>query len=341
MEEKKKSVLGKIIPYILVVVIFAGYFIYNSIKSPNEPGHQATKLSAPKNVEFNSNSHVLVWDSVQNASCYIVNYNGTEYQVSKDQTRDIIEITALENTIKIKAVGDNVSYTDSDWSNTITYNIPPAELSLFDKVNIEIGKFIQEINWKFEEENWELKEIIGISAISNEYVVIETVCEIDGQLQNRSLTYVSNDYGNAYDVLNNIKAEDIISMKLGDVVDYDAASALLESKAFVGKMQELKFDGYNISVVNSCTRKGEKREQQFRYDILGTYKAVRGAEEIYFTTVTQVDILYAAKTDDYSNYVKYLKVPEFRTLKEKKFLIHEPSTTLEYMQELVNMYENK
>lgn len=59
------------------------------------------------------------WATVANAVEYIYSINGREYTYRVVGNFGI----ALDNgdTIKVKAVGDGINYTDSDWSNEVTY----------------------------------------------------------------------------------------------------------------------------------------------------------------------------------------------------------------------------
>ena len=82
----------------------------------------SVQLDAPK-VTINGN--VSSWSAVENAVYYIVSVNGKE-----NKTLNTFTYSLDDNyTLKVKAVGDGKRYTDSDWSEEVSYEIVSAKLS--------------------------------------------------------------------------------------------------------------------------------------------------------------------------------------------------------------------
>ncbi len=79
------------------------------------------KLAAPANVELNGNT--LTWDAVTNATGYVVEINGEEFET--DTESYTLSAADQAYTIKVKAVADG--YLDSDYSQEITNILPVPE----------------------------------------------------------------------------------------------------------------------------------------------------------------------------------------------------------------------
>ena len=100
------------------------------------------KLTAPANLQVSGVT--LTWSSVQNASGYKVEIDGTEYNASNTiyNLFDLIE-PGETYQIRVMARGDATSYTDSDWSAVKSYTVPvPEELyELPESLEITVGIF--------------------------------------------------------------------------------------------------------------------------------------------------------------------------------------------------------
>lgn len=95
---------------------------------PVEPGEPAIPLSIPTNIRFMSNGFAS-WDAVPNAVGY--KYRAYSAPPSQDSYYEI-ELGALEepitkvelfegNSITVMAIGDGINYSDSEWSERVTY----------------------------------------------------------------------------------------------------------------------------------------------------------------------------------------------------------------------------
>lgn len=73
------------------------------------------ELQKPKNVKLDS--EVLTWDKVENADKYVLDFNGEEYTTTTESF-DLFDkiLTPAKYNVKIKAVGDEKKYYDSDWT---------------------------------------------------------------------------------------------------------------------------------------------------------------------------------------------------------------------------------
>lgn len=99
--------MKKVITLVSLLLIFA--FALTGCVQPDP-----VKLTTPQNLRINNN--VLEWDSVENASGYVVKADGTDYQAQTNSyLLDSLPKTK-DYTFSVKAVGDGKDYLDSDWS---------------------------------------------------------------------------------------------------------------------------------------------------------------------------------------------------------------------------------
>ena len=85
-------------------------------------------------VSYGANRHLLQWSAVENASGYEVAYTdgGTAWTlVSAEDTSAVIRglTYGLDVDYKVRALGDGVSYADSDWSAVKTFNVCPMDIN--------------------------------------------------------------------------------------------------------------------------------------------------------------------------------------------------------------------
>ena len=296
-----------------------------SIQPPPVVSYQ---LACPKNLSFDPQSCVLSWQAVDDASGYRISYNDTLIEVEAKDTSAVMTIVHIENVFKIMAVGDNLPYTDSVWSEPITYTMDLGQdMSLYNRVNLALAQAVTK-------KGMQLVDVVGITIAKVGKIDFQTICETDEGMQNVLWVYNSHDE-NILQMFENFSSENIKCVDSYDIVDFEAAEALLKSKSFDGQMEELRTQGYTISVVDSCVRKGLPSGNDFVFDIVGTYKAELGEDVKIFSSVNRIKVIDASK-DDESNYVLSTMVKRYRTVTETYFVMHEEGATLEYMQELVD-----
>ena len=86
-------------------------------------------LSSPKNLKVTVSTQVLSWDRVKNAVAYSVSINGEE-RTTRTNSYSLAALEAGEYEIKVKAIGDGINYTDSNWSQEYVF----TKLSIYQKV---------------------------------------------------------------------------------------------------------------------------------------------------------------------------------------------------------------
>ena len=85
-------------------------------------------------VSYGANRHLLQWTAVENASGYEVQYtaDGSSWSsVTAAGTDAAVRGLAYgaDVTYRVRALGDGVSYTDSDWSRAKTFNVCPMDIN--------------------------------------------------------------------------------------------------------------------------------------------------------------------------------------------------------------------
>ena len=82
-----------------------------------------TQLSFPKNINVDEETESLVWDEVENATGYLIDINGEEYESETNRLDIFLIMDSFDETykIKVKALGDEENLKDSRWSNTKNY----------------------------------------------------------------------------------------------------------------------------------------------------------------------------------------------------------------------------
>ena len=104
-------------------------------------GSPAERLAAPTittgnkgiYVSYGANRHQIQWDAVENASGYKLQYSadGSFWTtVSAEDTSAVITglIYGADIQYRVRALGDGVSYTDSDWSTVKTFKVCPMDI---------------------------------------------------------------------------------------------------------------------------------------------------------------------------------------------------------------------
>ena len=117
---------NKIVTLGIVIVALLGIGACGESRTPNQS--EAVSLSAPTNVQ--ADFWKLTWDEVENASGYVVSFDGEEYQ-TEEPSFGLFEYVAPSEGIvlDVKAKGDGKTYADSDWV-TVDYEAEPVTENL-------------------------------------------------------------------------------------------------------------------------------------------------------------------------------------------------------------------
>ncbi|MBE6216077.1 MAG: hypothetical protein E7123_07615 [Bacteroidales bacterium] len=133
------------------------------------------KLQTPYSLKVSSDN-VLTWSIVKGAAAYIPNINGEDCEeVTTNQLAlsDVVEGGHL--VIKIKAIGDGVTWLDSDWSEELEYDMAVA---LDSPLPVASGKTV---SWEAVEGASKYEYNINGSLVLTE----ETVIDLSGYLAER------------------------------------------------------------------------------------------------------------------------------------------------------------
>ena len=107
---KKRYALILLISILAFVCGVAGCARDDNNKEADEP----TLLQVPQNIT--AENRVVTWDIVENATGYLVEFAGTEYEVEENRF-ELYFFTGQGNKyIRVKAIGDGVKYNDSNWA---------------------------------------------------------------------------------------------------------------------------------------------------------------------------------------------------------------------------------
>lgn len=112
---RKRRILVLLILVLLVTCGFVG--CANNKDNNNDDGNKQDELSTlatPENIT--EEKRVVTWDIVENATGYLVEFAGTEYEVEENRF-ELYFFTGQGNKyIRVKAIGDGVKYNDSNWA---------------------------------------------------------------------------------------------------------------------------------------------------------------------------------------------------------------------------------
>jgi|GEM_PF-2295788 len=84
---------------------------------------RSSAVETPQNLEIDKEEKLLTWEEVENATGYIVDIDGTIYEVATNSF-DLSFLAEGTYTVKIKAVG---AATSSGWSQAVEYTIVKSE----------------------------------------------------------------------------------------------------------------------------------------------------------------------------------------------------------------------
>lgn len=354
----------KIIAFLLALIILATVLMLSSckLKLPNltdtDTGSEEGMLATPQNVSFNEDTNEVSWEGVENATGYLLWVNGNTYEIGAGDLSKKIVLFEEKNEFKVKAIGDGEEFTDSNWSLSLVYTMTvQAEESLYNKVNIKVAETVKDNGYDY---GYELIRVVGISSARleadrfGENICFEVVAQKSGKLYNLQVRYGWDDAETVQEMIENIDKAAPIKTYINKVATYNAknavtqldqhdknnlnedgsyksAESLLKSGSYDGKMQELKNHGYQITVLDSVVREGYENGSEFAFNIVGTYKATKaGADDVYFSSIMRVDILNPSR-NEVANYTTFLEYEQYRTVTETKYVLHEKSTTLDYI----------
>lgn len=326
-----------IIAFLLALIILATVLMLSSckLKLPNltdtDTGSEEGMLATPQNVSFNEDTNEVSWEGVENATGYLLWVNGNTYEIGTGDLSKKIVLFEEKNEFKVKAIGDGEEFTDSNWSLSLVYTMTvQAEESLYNKVNIKLAEVASEKGFAF-------KSIIGFSYVdvksgnNLQNLTFETLCYKGETLVNVSFKFKGNESLQICEMIEEFNNIEYAGYRYQEIVSYDSAESLLKSGSYDGKMQELKNHGYQITVLDSVVREGYDVGSKFRFEIVGTYKATKaGADDVYFSSINRVDILDPSR-NEVANYTTFLEYEQYRNVTETKYVLHEKSTTLDYI----------
>lgn len=132
---RKRRILVLLILVLLVTCGFVG--CTNNKDKDKDDGNKQNELSTlatPENIT--EEKRVVTWDIVENATGYLVEFAGTEYEV-EDNRFELYFFTGQGNKyIRVKAIGDGVKYNDSNWA-TETIKISALTQNGYDEKGFE------------------------------------------------------------------------------------------------------------------------------------------------------------------------------------------------------------
>lgn len=136
------------------------------------------------------NEAILSWNSIDNASKYEVNVNGDKFETTKLEY-DLSYIKAHTFNIKVRAIGDNKKYLDSEESKAINITVQ-------DMVSVEKGEMIADkIRYKVTVEAKEdvLGFVIGIKYDNDKLSLIDGDIKLTQLLPNKWLYDINHTEG--------------------------------------------------------------------------------------------------------------------------------------------------
>ena len=110
----------------------------NGEESSNQTAQQI-QLKFPKNITVDEETESLVWDEVENATGYLIDINGEEYESETNRLDIFLIMDSFDETykIKVKSLGDEENLKDSRWSNTKNYRYSSIAIEEFELNYVE------------------------------------------------------------------------------------------------------------------------------------------------------------------------------------------------------------
>lgn len=206
-----------------------------------------TKLEAPL---INESDGVIYWETIDNASSYIIYIDGSD-EINVDASTTSYELNMLSegiHKIKVQAIGDDEKYSDSSFSNIVTYNAGTIEKTKLETPVVEA--LTMSIIWNsipnaLEYEIYVNDILVGTTA--NSYYSLERyedqTISIKVRAIGNSLKYINSDFS---EVLTHKFSQNL--MKISEIktkLDENVESGI--SVRFVGKV--IGFDSMGFAHV--------------------------------------------------------------------------------------------
>ncbi len=173
--------MKKKIVYLLIIMLL---LLLSSCVLPTPGGNKVT-LNTPV---ASINNDVVIWNNIDNAVRYEINLNDEQFYVDMAVTSYRLQ---ENDTFKVKAIGDNINFLDSEWSNEVVYIKENNNPDINDTPNpTGIGKQIEKEYQDLkngvtsEHTTWEFKAIVvdmSATSYSSQYgnYTVKMIVEID------------------------------------------------------------------------------------------------------------------------------------------------------------------
>jgi len=104
-------IVGGIILFVSIITFCLIFFVFLN----------KNKLKAPTNLKIDTETLELTWDSNEYADGFVVLINEKQYDCRRNSFSGLEDLEAGNYTITVKAIGDQIDYKDSDWSQVKSF----------------------------------------------------------------------------------------------------------------------------------------------------------------------------------------------------------------------------
>ncbi len=232
-------------------------------------------LNAPLDVTFDEKTGMLSWSNVALSTGYIVNHDGNEFTVSKNET--YLPIDSKVTNIKVKATSGEIT---SDWSEVLSYEV--NENDEFNNIKLFV---LDELK-----EGTELLEILSYrrlySFVTNtgSFIIICRI-KLDGNMKLvRLLFTTSKDCRDLslIETINSIDKSLNIDYEIYDVVEYDTLGEIYDKKLdnpFISKIDK----GFEVEHLNSYISNCFAVKGKVRFYLFSTAKITNSYMTEYYS----------------------------------------------------------
>ena len=298
---KKISV---IIMAVIIIIILNSCAVISQFIGLNEP--KELKLDVVTNIAFDIDNYLISWDSVENATNYIVSINEEE----KETTLNELFYIPVENVteIKIKAKEESGKYKESEWSEIYTYNVSTEEIT-YSSVYGFVRNMVPA--------QGDLQKILSME-INNGYLYTKaTYIDWEGKPKLFHIRTRIDNFNDLSEAIKNQKDTFSYIERSFDLCEQNAMEYLVKSNSFSGKLEKYRQQGYEISVVSSAA--GELNA----YGALTTESTVKmqKGDDIKYVSIS-LDIVVKNPTGNPKiDYTVKLADPEQRSMNTTNFVI--------------------